>query len=183
MRKIFLTALLALAVGAGLAEAAGIRVGVGAFGGVSVPIVNDLSKQGSIFGVRVPVKLVPVVTIEPYFASSSLGDVSDDFGTPTTYTRDGGKVSAYGANALLTFGGDKFQLYPFVGLASFKVTRAGAEDISDSGYNFGLGLGISPISKLTIHVRGEFSMIATGDTSQKFANANAGVSYALFSTK
>jgi hypothetical protein len=92
-------------------------------------------------------------------------------------------VSAFGANALLTFGGEKFQFYPFVGLASFRLTRDGSDDISDAGYNFGLGLGISPVSKFTIHIRGEFSMIATDETSQKFANATGGVSYALFSTK
>lgn len=183
MRMILVTAILALMVGAGLAEASEIGIGVGAFGGVSIPVLNDLSKQGSTFGVRVPVKLLPLLTVEPFFASSALGDVSDDFGTPTTYTRDGGKVSAFGATALITFGGDRLQFYPFVGVGSYKLTRAGAEDISDSGYNFGLGLGISPVSKFTVHVRGEFNMIATDETSQKFANVTAGVSYAVFSLK
>jgi len=183
MRMILVTALLALIVGAGLAEASGIGVGLGAFGGVSIPVVNDLSKQGSTLGIRAPVKLLPMVTVEPFFASSALGDVSDDFGTPITYTRDGGKVSAFGATALITFGGDRLQFYPFFGLASYKLTRSGAEDIKDAGYNFGLGLGISPISKVTVHLRGELSMIATDETSQKFANVTAGVSYAVFSLK
>ena len=46
--------------------------GVGVFGGLSIPVLNDLSGQGSQFGVRVPVSLVPMLTVEPFFSSSAL---------------------------------------------------------------------------------------------------------------
>ncbi len=179
MRKILATAVLALALGVGAASAA--EIGIGAFGGISIPILNDLSERGTQFGVRVPVNLLPLLTIEPFYAGSALGDVDETFGTPITYTRDGGDVKAFGVNALFTFGSPVIKFYPFVGLGSYKLERSGAEDISDVGYNFGLGLGISPIPKLTLHLRGEFSMIATDETSQKFANITAGASYAVFS--
>jgi hypothetical protein len=179
MRRTFVATGLALILISGLARAA--EIGIGAFGGASVPILNDLSDQGTTFGVRVPVNLIPFLTVEPFYASSALGDVSDNFGTGITYTRDGGDVKAYGVSALLPFGSPVFKLYPFAGIGNYKLTRNGAEDIKDVGYNFGLGLGISPIPKLTIHVRGEMSMIATDETAQKFANITAGVSYSLIS--
>ena len=73
------------------------------------------------------------------------------------------------------------QLFPFVGIGSYKLERSGAEDISDPGYSFGLGLGISPIPKLGVNVRGEFDMVVTDQTSQKFAKLTAGASYSFFS--
>jgi opacity protein-like surface antigen len=179
MRRILVAAGLALILLPGWAGAA--EIGIGAFGGASVPILNDLSKQGSTFGVRVPVSLVPFLTLEPFYAASALGDVSEDFGTSVTYKRDGGDVKAFGVSALLPFGSPMFKLYPFAGVGSYKITRNGAEDLTKTGYNFGLGLGISPIPKLTVHVRGEMSMVATDQTSQKFANITGGLSYSLIS--
>jgi len=178
MRKTLLLALLALAMTAGTAAAADI--GIGAFGGVSIPVLNDLSKQGSQFGVRVPVNLIPLLTVEPFFSTSSLGDAEETFGA-ISYTRDGGKVTGFGANALFTFGSPVFRLFPIVGIGSYKIERDGAEDITDVGYNFGLGLGFSPIPKLAVNVRGELNMVVTDETSQKAANVTAGVSYSLFS--
>ena len=45
----------------------------------------------------------------------------------------------------------------------------------------GFGLGISPMPKLTVHVRGELQMAVDGGTSRKFGNVTLGASYALFS--
>jgi len=178
MHKTLTLALLALVLITGAAAAADI--GIGAFGGVNIPVLNDLSKQGSDFGVRVPVKLIPLFTVEPFFSSSSLGDVEETFGS-TTYTRDGGDLKAFGANVLFTFGSPVFQLFPFAGIGSYKLERAGAEDVSDVGYSFGLGLGLSPIPKVGVNVRGEFDMVVTDETSQKFAKVTAGASYSIFS--
>src|SRR5438552_5193761 len=178
MRKTLILGLLGLVLLAGAAAAADI--GIGAFGGVNIPVLNDLSKQGSDFGVRVPVKLIPLITVEPFYSSSSLGDADETIGG-VRYTRDGGDLKAFGVDALFTFGAPMLQLFPFVGIGSYKLERSGAEDISDPGYSFGLGLGISPIPKLGVNVRGEFDMVVTDQTSQKFAKLTAGASYSFFS--
>lgn len=178
MRRVFV-AILGLALAATMAQAADI--GVGPYGGISIPVLNDLSKQGSAFGIRVPVNLIPLLTVEPFYASTSLGDAEENFGTPITYTRDGGKTSGFGVSALFTFGTGIFKFYPVVGLGSYTFEREGAEDISDVGYNFGLGFGVSPIPKLTVNLRGELNMITNGDTAVKAANATLGATYAVFS--
>jgi len=114
-----------LALTLGLTSARAAEFGIGAFGGVSIPIANDLSEQGSQFGIRVPVKLSSLFTIEPYWSTSALGEVEDTFGGPTTYTRDGGDVQSFGANALFTFG-TGVQFSPFAGLGSYGLERDGA---------------------------------------------------------
>jgi opacity protein-like surface antigen len=128
---------------------------------------------------RLPVGLLPLLKVEPYWATTSLGDAEETFGT-LPYTRDGGKVTAYGVNALLSMGGP-VRFYPFVGIGSHKLTREGTEDLSKVGYNFGLGLGFSAIPKLDVDVRGELNMITLGETSRKSANVTAGVSYHFLS--
>lgn len=178
MHKTLTLVLLALVTITGVAAAADI--GVGAYGGVNIPVLNDLSEQGSEFGARIPVKLSSMFTVEPFYGSSSLGDVDETFGT-TTYTRDGGDLTSFGVNALLTFG-QAFQFFPFAGIGSYKIEREGVEEISEMGWSFGLGLGFAPSPKLNLNVRGELDMVVTDETSQKFGKVTVGAAYSIFST-
>jgi opacity protein-like surface antigen len=155
-------------------------VAVGAFGGMGIPIIQDDNGQGTTFGLRTSASLIPLVTVEPYFVKTSGGDKDQDI-EGTTYTRSGLDVTGFGANVLLTFGG-KIQFYPFAGIGSYALSRTGSEDVTNTAYTFGLGLGISPMPKLSIHVRGELAAAVDGETSRKWANATVGVSYNVFST-
>jgi hypothetical protein len=178
MRRIVLITALVLAAGASSAFARG--VGVGVFGGVSIPILNDLSTQGTQFGIRVPVNVLPLLTVEPYYAQSGLGDAEETFGG-IAYTRDGGDLKSFGANVMLKFGGP-VSFYPFAGIGQYTLERSGVENIEEMGYNFGLGLGfeIPALPGLGADVRGEFNMVPTDETSQKFAGVNVGLKYNLF---
>lgn len=176
MKRTFALVLVLLAATVGAARAGSI--GVGAFTGMSFPILQEDVSQGAMFGLRFPVKLVPFVTLEPYWASGSLGDKDEDVGG-ITYTREGFDETAWGLNAMLTMGGP-VQFYPFAGIGSTKLERSGS-DLSLTTYNAGFGLGISPAPKLTLHLRGEFQMAVDGEASRKFGNATIGASYALFS--
>ena len=85
----------------------------------------------------------------------------------------------FGGNVLLKFG-TGFTFFPFAGIGTSELTRSGSEDISDITYNMGLGFGFTPMEKLSFDLRGELAMIATDDTSQKFANVTAGVYYDIW---
>lgn len=176
MKRIVLATLAGALLAAGAANAASI--GVGPFGGMNFPVLQEDTGSGPLFGIRVPVKLVPLVTVEPFYASSNLGD--KDFTTGgITVTREGFDETAFGANVMLTFGGP-FQFYPYAGLGSTKLKRTGADDTFTS-YDFGLGFGLSPIPKLSVHVRGGLDAVVDGQASRKFATATVGASWALIS--
>jgi len=157
-------------------------IGLGVFGGSSVPVVQDDNGQGTIFGVRASVNLVPLITVEPYYAKTNGGD-KDQTLLGTTYTRHGIDLTSYGVNALLTFG-TGLQLYPFAGIGSTKATRDGL-DATTTQYNFGLGLGFKPpVLKLSVNLRGELDTVLEPDNSQtarKWANVTLGVSYGIVS--
>jgi opacity protein-like surface antigen len=177
MKRIVVLAALALLLVPCASRAGG--VGAGVFGGLSIPIVQDDNAQGPLFGIRVPVKLVPLLTVEPYFGSTNGGEAEQDIGG-ITYTRDGWDWKAFGANAMLTLGGP-VSFYPFVGIGKSTLSRDGSADLEMTGFNFGLGLGFSPMPKLSVHVRAEGTNLNDEDKGRVFANATVGVSYDVFS--
>lgn len=177
MKKALLSALAAIALLASGARAASI--GVGVFGGTSVPVLQDDQDNGTLFGVRVPVKLVPLVTVEPFFSSSAMGDKTLDIGPGVSVTREGSDVTSFGLDAMLTMGGP-VRFYPFVGVGSAKFKRTG-QDESFTSYHMGLGLGMSPVPKLSVDLRGELQAAVDGDVSRKMLNITLGASYSLFS--
>lgn len=171
-----------LAVVLAAAPAGAVSIGAGVFGGASFSILQDDNGHGAQFGLRVPVHVVPLVTVEPYYAHSSLGDATQTF-AGVEYTRDGFAVNAFGLNVALGGMGlvPGFPLSPYVGIATHRLSRDGSDDIQEVGYNLGLGLGFSLPPGLALSVRGEFNLVQTGKTSRKFANVTAGVSYKFFS--
>jgi hypothetical protein len=175
MKRLGIVVLLALALTAGTASAA--SVGIGAFGGVSIPVVQDDNGQGMIFGARAPVKLIPLVTVEPYFAMTTGGE-KDQSVEGYTISYEGVDVTGFGANVMLTMGGP-LQFYPYAGIGSFKTKRTGLDE-TYTGYNFGLGLGFSPSPQFSLHLRGELAAAVDGDISRKWANVTVGVTYDAF---
>jgi hypothetical protein len=174
----WLTAVVLLALGLAPNAASARGVGVGVFGGANIPIVQDDNGSGSQFGVRVPVTLLKHLNVEPFFGSVSDGDASQTIGG-IGYTRSGFDISSYGANVLFPFGGH-LKFYPMVGLSTNKLTRSGSTDQTLNGFHFGLGLGLSPLPKLSVDLRGEAADIAKSGSGRTFANVTLGVSYQVF---
>ena len=171
-----MAAALSVLLAAGTANATG--VGAGVYGGLSFPVLQEDVGSGSIYGLRAPISVSSIITIEPFYASSSLGDVEETFGG-IDYTREGFDQTSYGANVLFgNIGGPGFHFYPYAGLGKFKLERAGT-DIDEIGYNFGLGFGIGVAPKISLQVRGELEMVKIEDTSRKFGNVTGGVSYSF----
>jgi hypothetical protein len=175
-RKLFIALLVCALVPA--AAHAG-TVAAEAFGGLSIPIVQDDNGQGSTFGARVPVALNGKLTIEPFFSSASGGDKDVDVGG-LTYTRSGIDVTSFGASLLVTFGG----FYPYAGIGSYALERAGM-DYTQTGYSFGLGYHIPiGVPKLAVDLRGGVIAVVeetSSATARKWGDVTVGVSYNVFS--
>lgn len=176
MKRFLLMAIVATALLSGVARAASI--GGGFFAGVAVPVVQEDQDRGSVWGLRVPVKLVPLIAVEPYFSMATLGDKSVTVGGFST-TREGSEVSGFGLNAMLTMGGP-VRFYPFAGIGTAKYKRAG-QDESFTAYNLGLGFGLGVIPKLDLDLRGELQAATNEGTSRKVVNITLGASYSIFS--
>jgi len=181
MRRASSLFLLALALALVPRTASAFGIGLGAFGGTAIPISQDEVKTGGLYGVRLPITLIPLVSVEPYWAESKLGDGEIDVaGVPTKV--DGFDISSFGVNAvlgsLMRAPGIKF--YPYVGIASSKFSGGGVDGLTKTSYNFGLGAGVG-LSKLSLHGRAELNVVDTGDETRKFGNLTIGLSYDLWS--
>jgi opacity protein-like surface antigen len=172
----------------GTVAAAPIELGVMGYGGYSVPVLQDVSgtdditgESGSQFGLRAPVKIIPVVTLEPFFATSSYGSRTEEIpeGSGLTYSRDGWDATAFGLNVLLgNTLSPGFKVFPYAGLGTTSLERSG-ESLDEMTWNFGLGLGFGATSKLAVQLRGDVAMVVTDDTSRKFGSVTLGVQYKL----
>lgn len=183
MKRTFVLVLLALGMSAGAAQAAGPQIGVGPYGGYNFPIIQDDTGPGVLYGLRVPINFIPLITVEPYYATSNLGDVDQTLGG-LPYKRTGFDMKVFGATAMLgSVGGGGLKFYPYAGIGSYKMERIGTADIKETGYNFGLGIGIPAGAKISVQARGGLDMIVTGDTSRKFGNVTVGLNYNLMSGK
>ncbi len=179
MKKILVFTCLGLGLSAQAAGAVGI--GLEAFGGVSYPVVQDDRESGGMWGIRVPVNLVPLIALEPYYGRANYGDKTLDT-IAGSQTLQGGYVSSWGLNVILTSGTPVFRFFPYLGIGSSTDDHPPAGDVTKTAYNLGLGVGFGlPVVKLGVNVRAEGQMIVNGDTSRKFGNLTAGLSYTFLS--
>ena len=176
MRR-FLALALALVCVSAVSASAG-TIGIGAFGGMSYSVMQNDVGNGALYGFRAPVKLVPFVAVEPWYASTALGDKVQAIG-PVNLTHAGFDETAFGANVLLATGGP-LSFYPFAGIGRTTFKRGGTNDALTS-YSAGFGLSVSPIPKVSFDVRGELEAVMDHGTTRKFGNATVGLGYALFS--
>src|SRR5262249_59813126 len=104
---------------------------------------------GSLCGGRLPVRLVPLFTVEPFYSASDLGDKTIDIAPGFSVTRAGSAVKTYGVNALLTMSGP-VSFYPFAGIRSANFKRQG-QDGTMTSYHLRLGGRFSPIPNFPPH--------------------------------
>jgi len=180
MKRTWWAVIVAVALAAPAARAGTIKVGAGVFGGMSFPVLQEDEGQGSVFGARVPVRLLPLLAVEPFFTTSALGDKTLEAAPGFSVTREGSNVTTYGVNAMLPFG-TKTLLYPYIGIGSATFERSGQRDTFTS-YDLGMGFGFTVMPKFALDLRGELQAAADGETSRKMFNLTLGASYALFST-
>ena len=182
MKRIFFAASLLLALSAGTAGAT--AVGVEVFGGAAIPIVQDDNNTGPMFGIRVPVTLPAIFTIEGFYSRTQGGETKRTL-EGEEYVRSGYDVSAFGANLILgQTGGGGFTFFPYAGIMSNRLSRPGGQDFNNIGFDFGLGVGFSIVPKLWIDARAEGAMIITenDNTSRKYGNLNVGVGYNFYAS-
>lgn len=159
------------------ASAAGLSVGVGAFGGVGIPVAQEDQSQGTVFGIRGSVKALSLITVEPHITFLKYGDSDID---AIVGDMPGAKVNGFGVDARLgSLAGPGLSPFFFVGIGIYKTKNDDLQvDESEVGLSGGLGIEIGVGPSLGLEVRGRFDVIGTeGGGSKKAALITAGVNY------
>jgi opacity protein-like surface antigen len=164
------------------ALASGISLGVGVVGGLDFPVGQDDQKQGSIFGFRGLVKVIPAIAVEPNLYFTKYGDPEfEDFSDGI----EGSKITAYGIDARLgaPVGGVGVKPYGVFGAGFYGVKTKTADDITiydetDFGWSAGFGVEFGVTAPVGLDVRGKLVVIPTeGGGSKKSASVTGGVNY------
>lgn len=175
-RRPIIAAMIALAVSASAGRAQAAGWGVGGFGGISIPIVQDDAGNGVVFGGHVKLSL-GMLAIEPNFSYFKNGDYEVDMAPGETF--ESGKITSVGVNLLLGSGlptGPRF--FPFVGAKYYNYNQD-IPDFSDSQLGFcgGVGLEIGAGS-LGIEARGSLEVLPLDpEGSRKWVHIRAGLNY------
>jgi len=119
------------------------KIGFGAFGGMNIPVLQDDQGNGSVFGLKARLKVIPIVILEPNIIFGKWGapDPMDgiDLGI------DGSKITSYGIDAVLGAAPGNVGIKPYfhagIGIYSIKNDDTGFDE-SKLGYSGGLGLAI-----------------------------------------
>ena len=140
---------------------------LGAFGGMDIPVTNDVAQSGPLFGIQGKVSFTPFLAVGAFYRAASYGDVEGTFfeGTDDEFTSSipGGDGKSFGVDAY--FGrvsgmpGANFYLYGSIG--SYKWTRDNVEDVSELAFGLGLGAEVVLPFKLGIEGRGIFQVVPT----------------------
>ena len=158
----------------------GPKLGVGVFGGMTLPIVQDDQKSGTVFGFFGRLKLIPILVFEPNISFATYGDPDPISGVNLGSV--GSKVTSFGIDAVLGAGPGAPGMTPFFfgGIGSYSIKNDDTDfDETAIGYSGGLGLGFN-LGMLDLNVRGRAIVIPLEDGgSKKSASATVGLSYVL----
>jgi len=155
--------------------------GVGGFGGVSIPIVQDDAERGYVAGVHLRLSLGGILGIEPNFTYFRDGDWTFENQGELIYDGKGSKVSAFGVNAILGGAGPftGFRFFPFVGAKFYNQSIPGMDSETQIGWNAGLGLEIG-VGNIGIEARASGELMKMKDKgSRKWAHVTGGLNYYL----
>ncbi len=152
------------------------KVGIGAYGGTNIPLVQDDAKTGGLFGIRGRVGLLSLVMFEPSVNFLKNGDGDVDVNGQTV-TLEAPKVTSYTFNLLLK-GGFTYATGG-IGWSSVEIP-GGGEKTNEPTYNFGGGVEIG-VGPLAVDVSPRLFVINTADkASRKNLEIMLGVNYYMF---
>ncbi len=175
MRKMLMATLLLIWI---VSPVAAANFGIGGFGGITIPVIQEDQSSGTTFGFKAKLKVMPGIVLEPNISFGKYGDAEFTFGT-----RPGSKVTSYGVDCLIGGGfGERagLRMYGLLGAAAYSTSRDYDEDATKLGWSTGLGFEINFSPRLGLDLRGQVHVISSeGGGSKKSATITGGLNYYL----
>ncbi len=160
-RIICLSMMLFFLVGVSSACAGG-KFSVGAFAGLNMPLVQEDVGNGTLYGVKGRILLLPFLGVEPNLVFSKYGDKDIKNDGELLGTRKGGDVTSFGLDAVVgTLSGfSSTHFYGLVGVNSNTSKRDAVPDQTRLGLALGAGIEFLPSDVFGIEVRARIHAIS-----------------------
>jgi hypothetical protein len=141
-----------------------------------VPLGQSDNTSGGQYGLRMPINVTSLVTVEPFLTSTGLGSVEATFGGQP-YVRDGFDIVSYGA--VVALGGlgmsPRYPLFPFLSVGGYHLGREGGATDVRLGYAAGIGYAHRLSTHVSANVRTDYQWIDVGGADRRFFEIGAGV--------
>lgn len=167
MKRVSLAVLVFLLAASPAMSQVAPKFGVGGYGGVSIPVLQDDQGNGSSLGFKIRYRLASVLVVEPNLNFDTWGSPDPVEGIDLGI--DGSKVTSYGVDLVLGNAPGSMGISPYFvgGVASYKIENDDTNyDESNVGWSAGLGLGIGLTPKFGLDFRGKF-LVAPQDQGSK----------------
>lgn len=177
MRRALLVAFLIVLM-TPLADAQGVRLGVGAFGGWNIPVAQDDQSNGTAFGLMGRVRFLSIFVAEPNITFGKWGNPDVIRGIDLGI--EGSKINSYGINAVVGNlpGIVGFKPFGFVGASIYSIKNDDTGyDENKLGYSAGLGVGLGLTPVFDVEVRGTTVIAPQEDGSKKAVYITGGATY------
>lgn len=181
MKKLFCLCMMLLFLACTSSAFASGKFSIGGFAGINIPVMQEDVGNGTLFGAKGRIVLMPFLGVEPNLVFSKYGDkdIKDDAGN-VLGTRKGSKVTSFGVDAVLgSFSGfSKATFYGLVGLNSNTMKRDGLPDQTRLGYSFGAGVEFLPTEVFGVEVRAKIhSITLEGGGGRNNVELTVGMNY------
>ena len=156
----------------------GAKFGVGAFGGLNIPLIQDDQASGTAFGIMARIKFLPFLSVEPNAMFGKWGEPGDVDGFQLGVS--GSKINSFGVDAILGSVPGTVGLKPYavIGFGSYKIKNDDTGyDESNLGWSGGLGFGIGVSPKFDVDLRGKFIVVPQDGGSKKAITLTGGLLY------
>jgi hypothetical protein len=178
MKKTFCIGILVLLLFCLPSVVSAAKYSIGAFGGMNIPIAQDDTKPGALFGVKGRIPLLPFLAVEPNFLSAMFGgkdiEVQD-----ISYARKGGDFTSFGVDVIVgTLSGmSKLKFYGLAGINTNTYKRKGSENKTGLGLTIGTGFEFFPTDMLSVEIRSRYHPIKIGDGGRSHVEISGGLNY------
>jgi hypothetical protein len=153
------------------------KYGIGAFGGVNIPVVQQDEKAGALFGAKARIPLLPFLAIEPNFTLAQFRGNDFEVGEQS-FTMADGDITSFGVDLVIgTMSSmSKMKFYGLVGLNSNTFKR---EEFKKTGLGLTLGPGFEffATEMLSVEVRARYHAIKVGEGGKSHLELSGGLNY------
>jgi hypothetical protein len=179
MKRLVCLIIMLLFLASASSVGAASKFSIGVFAGLNMPIQQEDMGNGTLFGAKGRITLMPFFGVEPNLVFSKYGDKDHDV-DGTTMTRKGGEVNSFGVDGVFgNFSGfSQVRFYGLVGINSNTVKRDGLSDQTRLGVSLGTGMEFLPADVFGIEVRARIHSISLdGGGGRNNLELSAGLNY------
>ncbi len=179
MRKIIYLGIMVLLLFCLPSVVSAAKYSIGAFGGINIPIAQDDTKSGALFGVKGRIPLLPFLAVEPNFVTADFKGKDIMIQDTLSYARKGGNFKSFGVDLIVgTLSGmSKMKFYGLVGINTNTYSRKGFEDKTGLGFTIGTGFEFFPTDILSVEIRSRYHPIKIGEGGRSHVEVSGGLNY------